>query len=205
MPSGTFCLRDKIWTLVLSHEKLQSSCNLLQPTPIFGSLALCIQSRCSSPYSAWATWAKWRFFSSQECHIPSATSTREIVDCNASMEQIELHLHHIRHWEVTLWLERDYVLHRLEKWSSEEISQLCQVVQALHQRFVFLECENWRLLKMDRKPCPVIMAHLESIPSTKALVSYHTSKHTLVYPLGRQDICLLDLPNRTPCLTSDVL
>ena len=209
VPEGTFRFQDKIRASVLLQEKLialqvNHATSSTQPPP---SAPRPSASTANAPPSAVLGLPRQSEGSSavRSATSPPATSSRKVVDRNASMEQLELHLRQIRHREVTLWQERDNVLHRLENRSNEEIAQLRQGVQALRQRMVFLEGENRRLLKPDREPRPVIVGHLESIPSSRALVLYPTSGHTSVYPLDGQDICLLDLPNRTPCLSSDAL
>ena len=107
------------------------------------------------------------------------------------------HILGICHREVALWQERYDVLHRLERRSSSEIIQLRQHVQALQQRLSYVEGENRRLRISDREPRPVIVGHLDHIPSTGALVLNQ------FWPFYRQILCLLDLPSRTPCLSSD--
>ena len=162
VPEGTFRFRDKIRASVLLQEKLRAlqvkhAISSTQPPP---SAPQPSASTASAPPSGQSE----GFSAVRSATSPPATSSRKVVDQNASVEQLELHLRQIRHQEVALWHERDNVLHCLKKGSSDKIAQLRQEVHALRQRVVFLEGENRRLLKPDREPRPVIVGHLECIP-----------------------------------------
>ena len=211
VPGGTFRFNQKVHASRMLQEKLRGV-KAPPPTP----------ATCSAPPAPPAPQVPSQAppqALSAPVHIPGpshqevprmtttlpATSSRRVVDRHATVEQLEAHLRGIRHKEVALWQERDEVLHRLERRSSEDLAQLRQEVQALRQRVEYLEGENKRLLKPDREPRPTIVGHLEAIPSTRALVVYPSGGHTAVYPLDGQDLCILDLPNRTPCLSSDSL
>ena len=135
---------------------------------------------------------------------PTSSSTASSSQ-NASIEQLEVHLCAISHWEVTLWQELDEVLHQLERRRSDEVMQLWQEVQALWQHVQYKEGENRRPLKPDRELRPVIVRYLESIPPTRALVLYPASGNTSVFPLDGQNMCSLDLVYRTPCQSSGAL
>ena len=119
--------------------------------------------------------------------------------------ELEDRLRDLRRRETAIWQEREQVLRAVERQQASKVPELEQTVAKLRRRIDFLEKENKRLLHPDREPRPTIVGHLQSVPSTRALVLFPKCGTTSVYPLEQADIVLLDLPSRTTCLSSESL
>lgn len=105
---------------------------------------------------------------------------------------------------LSLQQSRLKAVRRMETLADREVRHYREELKTAKQRCAYLEAQLERT-RTGKASLPCIVGDLERVATTQAMILFPSIGYTQVYKLSPDDIRLLSLSNRDPCLSCEPL